>query len=135
LPIQCGDIDVKGIKENRDMLFAEAVHLVKKGIEIYIDSEMERLANEEQAQRVVVDPWEQYVIDWLNDPINHTAEQIRTSDVWTHALNGQIDKVTRREQIRITHVLKNLGYISKISWIDGKNIRVYVKDESQIKWG
>jgi len=116
------------------MFFAEALALVKKDQQIYIDYEMEKLAAEEQAKRVVVDPWEQYIIDWLSNPINHSADEIRTSDVWTHALNGQIDKLTRREQLRISHVLRNLGYSSKVSWVEGKSTRVYSKEDAQVKW-
>lgn len=134
LPISCNKIKVDEIAKNRDMFFAEALDLVKKDQQIYIDYEMEKLAAEEQAMRLVVDPWEQYIIDWINDPINTTADQIRTSDVWTHALNGQIDKLTRREQLRISHILRNLGYSYRTSWIDGKNMKVYVKEYEQVKW-
>lgn len=134
LPISCNKIKVDEIAKNRDMFFAEALDLVKKDQQIYIDYEMEKLAAEEQAMRLVVDPWEQYIIDWINDPINATADQIRTSDVWTHALNGQIDKLTRREQLRISHILRNLGYSYRTSWIDGKNMKVYVKEYEQVKW-
>lgn len=134
LPVECGNILVNDIYRNRDSFFAEAVFNVKKGYDIFISRELENVAEEEQIARVVIDPWEQYVIDWLNDPIKHTSDEFTIADVWKEAFNGELARLTRKEQIRIVHILKKIGYRCEIRWVDGISKRVYLRPDKEIKW-
>jgi putative DNA primase/helicase len=133
LPVTCSVIDHKGIKENRDMLFAEAKEIVQKGFNLWLPDDINKDAISEQELRLAVDAWEPYIIKWLNDPTKAPSEYFTISDVWSHALNGQMDRITRSEQMRIAHILKKIGFKQKMARVNDKIIRVYYKQEEAVK--
>lgn len=57
-PIECGDIDVAAITQDRDQLWAEAVHLHRAGEQHWLTDAEEQLAREAQDDRRERHPWE-----------------------------------------------------------------------------
>ena len=59
-PVAChGMIDLQGLKQARDQLWAEAVHRFKAGEPWWLETpELEALATAEQEARFVADAWE-----------------------------------------------------------------------------
>jgi predicted P-loop ATPase len=64
-PVKVGAIDVAGLREARDQLWAEAVAAFKAGEKWWLSAGVEKAAAEEQAERRIVDPWESYLAGWL----------------------------------------------------------------------
>lgn len=56
-PVKTGEIDIAAIREDRDQLWAEAVHRVRAGEPIWLDDAMESEAKREQKARRIADPW------------------------------------------------------------------------------
>jgi predicted P-loop ATPase len=65
-PVRVGKIDVAGLRESRDQLWAEAVAAFKAGETWWLSGDVEKAAAEEQAERRIVDPWESYIVEWLS---------------------------------------------------------------------
>jgi putative DNA primase/helicase len=56
-PIRCGRISVDAIGNDRDQLWAEAIHHYRSDTPWWMNDEVSRLAAEEQQERYVGDPW------------------------------------------------------------------------------
>jgi hypothetical protein len=64
-PVKCGKIDIDKLKRDRDQLFAEAVHLFKKGAQWWPDEDFERQhIMPEQEARYESDAWEDLIRDY-----------------------------------------------------------------------
>jgi hypothetical protein len=65
--------------------------------------------------------------------------RIRTTDVWIHALNGDLNRFTRVELMRICSILRKLGYEQKVTRFNGKLERMWYKTvdlvfDDVVKW-
>jgi len=120
-PITCGEIDIELIKKDREQLFAEAVELYKQGTTWWeVD---QALALTETDARYDNDPWFESVEGYIKDKYD-----IYTIDILKKCLKIDIDKVTKREQMRVGSIMKKLGYNNnKRSIIDKNRIRVWTK--------
>lgn len=128
-PVRIGSIDLKKLEDDREQLFAEAVHLYKTGHKWYeVPSEAAKL---EQMKRYEGDAW--------TDKVLHYAigrSEIDVSEIAEHGLNIEIGRVDRKAQMRIASILKQSGFEKKTVWRDGKTTRVwanpyYDKTETQ----
>lgn len=119
-----------------DQIWAEAVEIYKKGEPLYFKGDTVELAQEMQSEHMEADPWqakiqlfleqevptdwrtcwdadrrEQYtnkiLADWKDIP---TAPRDYTcvAEIWEECLNGKIERITPREQRRITACLEAL---------------------------
>jgi predicted P-loop ATPase len=106
--VPIGGVDLALLKAQRAQLLAEAVAARHAG-------EAHWLTDEEEACRAALatrftetDPWEQRVLEFA------TAHgRVRTVDVLTQGLDMPLDRVGRREEMRVTGILKRAGYESR----------------------
>ena len=77
-PVACrGMIDLAGLEQARDQLWAEAVHRFKAGEPWWLETpELEALATAEQALRFVVDPWTDSIREWLGDRTDVSVKEV-----------------------------------------------------------
>jgi predicted P-loop ATPase len=134
-PVHCpGQIDVAWLRENRDQLFAEALHRYRAG-ESWFDvdrEEQERLI----AERYSADPWEEIIATaiagWCahtgvcgdnveaikGDPTApeeraHWGTLITNPRIMTVALGLDIKGKNRKEAIRINTCMRRRGWVQK----------------------
>jgi predicted P-loop ATPase len=67
-PVKCGNIDIDGLKQDRDQLWAEAVVRYNDGASWWLDSsELNRAAEQEQAERYDSDPWQERIKAYIEN--------------------------------------------------------------------
>ena len=106
-PVTVGDIDLTRIENDRDQLFAEAVHFYKSGAKWH--EIPTRDAEVEQEKRRVIDEWEGIVERFLNNPLNGGKEVV-CEDIFVTCLGFPISKIDRSAEMRIGKIMRVLGW-------------------------
>jgi predicted P-loop ATPase len=120
--IPVGGIDIARLRQLREQLVAEAVAAYETG-ERYWLSEDEEARREALAMRFVeVDPWEERVLEFAA-----AQERVRVADVLLQALAVPIDRMAKRDQMRVAAILRRAAYRDEQSRIDGKVTRYWVR--------
>ena len=105
-PVKCGTIEVEGLAEDRDQLFAEAVAEYREGGEWWPDKAFERQYIEpEQAARYEGDAWEHDIAEWLTGRASTTVGAVAKG-----ALDFKTDRIGTADQRRIAAILTTLGW-------------------------
>jgi predicted P-loop ATPase len=106
-PIRCdGKIDLDAIARDRDQVWAEAVALYKAGTPWWFtDTEIIKVAREEQADRYVEDPWQESIAKFLD-----LKEGDVSTDEVLKSLGLDKSRWGRSEQMRVGACLKALGW-------------------------
>ena len=114
LPLTVHKVDVQGIEADRALLWAEAAALFKQQGVVW--KEAEQLARAEHENYTIKDSWEDDVRRWLDTAdmltgeIPRARDFLRTSDVLRDALRFDAKHVKRADEMRVSGVLKKLGY-------------------------
>lgn len=130
LPVRVGTADVEAIKRDRLQLWAEARDLYAVlGVEFRL---AEELSVEVHAEHMISDSWEEVVGEWLDEEDLLTGEKpraryfLRISDVLKNALGFDDKQINRREEMRMSTVLRTFGYARKKVRDGKKTIWAYV---------
>lgn len=103
-----GPIDLPGLAEVRDQLFAEAVALFKAGHRWHpSEEEQATLFAPEQALREYDDPWEGRIETWLRQ---NTFASTSVDEVLTECLKIEIGKVTPHQASMVGKIMTRLGW-------------------------
>jgi hypothetical protein len=120
-PVKVGKIDIDALREDRDQLFAEAVHEFNSGAHWWPDKDFERQhIMPEQSARYEADAWEEIIAA-------HVAVRTETTiiEIAREALHIETPRVGTAEQRRIATTLTQLGWRpgkrqnTKRPWIKG----------------
>lgn len=108
-PIACGErIDVEALASTRDQLFAEAFARYRDGSPWWLDRpDLEEAAQEEQAARLVDDPWLAELEPWLRLKAAVTSEEV------LRELGKPKSEMTKYDQQRVGAILRGLGWERK----------------------
>lgn len=106
-PIATETIDLSGLAQVRDQLFAEAWHhAVVLGEPYWPDPMFEDLFMQpEQDKRLETDPWEHLVASYLR-----TKQRVLVHEVITAATGGGVIHLTTTNRNRVIRVLETLGW-------------------------
>jgi predicted P-loop ATPase len=105
-PVKCGTINVDSLAEDRDRLFAEAVHLYHEGALWWPDKTFEREHIEpQQAARYEADAWEEAVAAYLKD-----KSRVTIGEVAKEALHFETQRIGTTDQRRIASIMTNMGW-------------------------
>ncbi|EDA4887051.1 replication protein [Salmonella enterica] len=130
LPVEVSKVDVKAIKTDLLLLWAEARETFKRlgGIQF---RDAERLGATVHEQYTIKDAWLETVEKWLDTPdlitevVPRTCEFLRASDVLRDAIGLDPRNIGKREEMRISNVLQNCGYKRAQRRIEGKKCKVW----------
>jgi predicted P-loop ATPase len=110
-PVKCGDIDVEGLREDRDQLFAEAASMHYVLHPWWPDKDFEcKHIMPEQTGRYESDAWEQPIRKFLNVLVD---KRTSVMDVATGALGFKEDRLGTADQRRIIACLTQIGWEAK----------------------
>lgn len=106
--IPVGAIDIAALREQREQLLAEAVHLFRSGEQHWLTPEEEEQRRAFAAQFADSDPWEERVLSYAS-----RQEYVRISDVLTDVLEIETVRQDRRAERRVADILKRAGWYPK----------------------
>lgn len=121
-PVTCGKINHQWLRDNRDHLFAEAVHRFKAG-EAWWDVPVAEQQDAVEKRRDV-DAWEAVIGDWLIGKM-----RVQTHEVLRDCLLIEVGRQDQLAQKRIARVMRVLGWKQRIVKEGNRNIRTYVRWE------
>lgn len=103
-PVNIGQVDLEGLERDRDMIWAEAMHLLRNDEPWWLDESFEMDLFEYQEEFVIEDPWEIAV----NKCADMFPEGFICDDVFTQ-LGLNPSRQTRAEIRRVSNICKSLG--------------------------
>jgi Virulence-associated protein E/Bifunctional DNA primase/polymerase, N-terminal len=123
--VPVGAIDAVLLRAQRDQLLAEAMVAHAAGERRWLNEDEEARREALSTRFVETDPWEDRVLEFAN-----TQERVRTADVLLQALQVPLEKLSRRDEMRVTGILKRARYRPEQSRVDGKTTRYWVNSRS-----
>lgn len=131
-PVRCTHIDLDAVAEQREQLWAEAMHRWRSGEKWHLDSEdLVDLAKEAQAARMEEeDPWVEVAARVIDANPTAFGNPFRINDL-LDKIQTDASKQTRADQMRLARCLATLGYQKSMMsvWVPeiGKTTRVWTK--------
>jgi predicted P-loop ATPase len=118
-PVKVGTIDLDALRRDRDLLWAEATAAFKAGEPWHLNQQTEALAAEAQAERRIVDPWEEALLDWAEKRSEVTVEGA------LEALGLPKERYTQPDANRAARILRANGWTHTQVRRDSRRVRVY----------
>jgi putative DNA primase/helicase len=128
-PLKSSAVDLEAIQRDRKQLWAEAVHWYKSGLYIGPTEEEKILAKTAQNKRLVVDSWEDHVLEATEKLGMRIYEGFRVRDIFRELQMGMRDQ-DQKSSRRITSILQTNGFENEVKWNGAKSERVWLKKMS-----
>ena len=122
-PVKTGDIDLTGIIQDRDQLWAEAAHREAAGESIRLDPSLYAAAAAEQEERHIEDPFAEILESSLAEFDNC---KLRAIDAWA-VVGVQAGQQTQEQNVRLGEAMRSLGWERKKRRFVGDPVWAYVK--------
>lgn len=120
-PVVCEDIDLAALERDRSQLWAEAVARFDRGEQWWLPPELEQHAADAADARYHHDSWEERLSIALADLTEVTAL------AGLAALNIDVGKQTRGDQMRFSVVMKRLGWVKVRTMVTGRREYRYAR--------
>lgn len=119
--IETGDsqADLKKTAEQRDQLWAEALHLYRQGFNWWFEGSEDALRERVNGQHSVEDPWTFSVEEFMDRRTEDGGRPPSSNEVLALALHMDPAKTTKADVRRVGQVLRTLKYESRDSWDPG----------------
>jgi Virulence-associated protein E len=146
-PLRTSTIDIDGLRRDRLQLLGEAAHYESMGETLLLG--LWDKATEAQEARRIIDPWEELLreipenMDFVKHKIVHRINDgiegklvVLTTHILTNVLNIPSEKQERRHSMRLSSVMKKLGWMRSDSgrmMIDGKQVYCYWRPDPNWK--
>jgi hypothetical protein len=108
-PVRCGEIDIQGIRRDRDQLWAEAAKLDAEGFSIRLDPALYSDAEREQGSRLLPDPY----LEELGPLLADRCGKVKASDVWKFLGKLSPGERTQDDSARLGDAMRKLGWERK----------------------
>jgi putative DNA primase/helicase len=121
--VQCGEtLNVHGIRESRDQLWAEARVLFEQGEPWHLSAEDEAVMHEQHADRMEDEPWEEAIASWTE---RQGDTPIAIDALLENALGMKAASRNPNVTQRVHHILERLGFERQRKAFEGAGRRVY----------
>ncbi len=107
-PVMCGKIDLKSLEADREQLWAEAVHLYKKGYKFWIPEgdALIGLSRHEQKKRLITHPWEDAILDYLDN-----KDSAIVSRILMDVIGKKLESIKKADEMIVANILKSNGFM------------------------
>lgn len=106
-PVQTGDIDLDGLARARDQLWAEAVHLYRKGEQWWLTKDEDGRRKKSAHLFTEEDAWRDAVLAWL---VKSQRVEVTVVEVWRDALGKRQGDMKQTSQKRLARILRDDGW-------------------------
>lgn len=122
-------IDIAGIKRDRDLLWASALHAYESGINWYLDESLEVSHESSNDRYQETDIWNDLILSGLPPLIQSkgSIEYVSTQSVVDRILNIPVDRQDKRVSNRVGKILAAVGFEYKPVRIDGRIPKMWVR--------
>lgn len=128
-PLKSSAVDLEAIQRDRKQLWAEAVHWYKSGLYIGPTDAEKALAKTAQNKRLVVDSWEDHVMEAAEKLGMRVYEGFKVRDIFRELQMGIRDQ-DQKSSRRISSILQTNGFENEVKWNGTKSERVWLKKMS-----
>lgn len=119
-PVRVGTVDTDALEQDRDQLFAEAVHLYRSGAQWWPDSAFEREhIKPQQETRFEADAWEEMIAEYLTGKSRTTVGEVARD-----GLHIETARISTADQRRVASAMERLGWTrqgkdwkGRIAWV------------------
>lgn len=122
-PVTCGALDIKGLKQDRDQLLAEAVEAYRAGDLWYFfpDTAEGKLAETAARKREesIGEASQDFIVEWLLSlPKDQRPKNVKVGELLVHpnVFGLQRHQVTRMREMEVAEVLRAMGFTKYESW-------------------
>lgn len=122
MPVAATQVDVQGIADDRDQIWAETYDLYKQGVKWWFESDNEHVLNAQES-RFESDPWEDLVIDYISTLVETKVH----SDTLCEGIGLDVTKLNRKDYSRIKQIMERLDWKTGRPYIDGLQKRGFSK--------
>jgi predicted P-loop ATPase len=98
-------IDREMLKHERDLIWAAAVELYRRGEPWWLTDEEEALINEEREVFEMQDPWHDLIADYVE-----FLDEVSGAEILENVIKLPVDRYDRSSSMRVASVLKRLGW-------------------------
>ena len=122
------EIDLDGLRRDRDQLWAEAAQAHAADFQFWItDPHLRMLATAEQEARMVDDERCNLVADWLARPEQAFRNQFSMAEIAVGALSLAGDRLETKQQRDMAAMLRRLGMVNRNRTVEGKQRKVWMR--------
>lgn len=112
-PIECGKSKAiknvfKDLESEKDQIWAEAVVRFRNNESLYLEGDVLKTAEKEQEARLIIDPWESIIFEYLDRkiPLNWFERSIEEQkNYWIFRSEEQQENLTERDRICASELL------------------------------
>jgi predicted P-loop ATPase len=106
-PVLTDEVDLRGLKRDRDQLWAEAAEREHDGESIVLPQHLWRSAEREQNDRMPTDPYEEVLVANLG-----SVEKIQTEHIW-ELIGKKAAQMHQSDMDRVGRIMRKLGFTRK----------------------
>ena len=111
-------IDTEKLAEDRDRIWAAATHAYVQGEKWTLPAHLIKVAQEENENYALSDPWEEPIKAYIS-----VLPHVTSNEVLSQCLHVDLDKQNKSMQMRVSNLLKQLGWKRRRAKIDGLNLQ------------
>jgi len=127
IPVVAETIPIQKLEEERDRIWAAAVAAYRSGEQWWLTHEEDKLLEEANKGWQSSDTWEAVVLNYLQNKSICTI-----SDLFTHAIQIELAKQGKAEQMRLSDILRRNGWMKTAKRIEGKFQKCWEKAASEV---
>jgi hypothetical protein len=129
-PVAIQHFALDAMTTDRDQLWAEAAAREATGASIRLDPSLWQAAGHEQEARRADDPWEAILHPLLEgDGITAAPTRVTAAEIWDR-LKLEANHLDNRHADRVAAILQRHGFTRGRPYVDGKQMRCWVRDET-----
>ena len=123
-PVKIGKVNVEWLIQNREQLWAEAVSAFKAGETWWLDGRHETDLKKVSEDFKETDPWQPMVEEWLI-----ARNELSVPEIMSSALSLDSNQMTKFSQMRVSDILRDLGWRRKRISKNNKRVYLWIRPE------